>query len=143
MKILYIANIRIPTEKAHGVQIMKMCEAFSEQGIEVELVVPWRFNHIKENPFKYYDVKENFKITKVPSVDLVKFGKLGFWIQSISFSEHAFLYSIFKKADVIYSRDELPLFFLSLLKKNLVYEAHMPRFNFIIKEFNKIVTISQ
>lgn len=29
MKIIYIANARIPTEKAHGIQIMKMCEAFA------------------------------------------------------------------------------------------------------------------
>ncbi len=37
MKILYIANIRLPTEKAHGIQIMKMCEAFAHAGAEVEL----------------------------------------------------------------------------------------------------------
>jgi len=29
MKIIYLANARIPTEKAHGVQIMKMCEVFA------------------------------------------------------------------------------------------------------------------
>ncbi len=143
MKILYIANIRIPTEKAHGIQIMKMCEAFSVQGDEVELVVPWRFNYIKDNPFTYYGVEENFKIKKVFSIDLVKFGKIGFWIQEVSFSKFAFLYSIFSKPDLIYSRDELPLFFLSPLKKNTVYEAHTPRLNFIIKRFNKIVAISQ
>ena len=35
MKLIYIVNARIPTEKAHGVQIMKMCEAFAAAGIEV------------------------------------------------------------------------------------------------------------
>ena len=44
MKILYIANIRLPAEKAHGIQIMKMWEAFADLGYGVELVVPWRFN---------------------------------------------------------------------------------------------------
>lgn len=34
MKLLYIANIRIPTEKAHGIQIMKMCEAFTNLKID-------------------------------------------------------------------------------------------------------------
>ena len=29
MNILYLANVRLPTEKAHGAQIMKMCEAFA------------------------------------------------------------------------------------------------------------------
>lgn len=143
MQIIYIANARIPTEKAHGIQIMKMCEAFSMQGIEVELVVPWRFNHIKENPFTYYGVEENFKIKKVFSIDLVQFGKIGFLVQSFSFAVSSFLYCAFKKVDFIYSRDELPLFFLGFIKKDVVYEAHMPRFNFIIKRFNKIVTISQ
>jgi GxxExxY protein len=33
MKLIYIANARIPTEKAHGIQIMKMCEAFAKYGL--------------------------------------------------------------------------------------------------------------
>jgi hypothetical protein len=42
MQIYYIGHIRIPTEKAHGFQVMKMCEAFSENGHEVELIIPRR-----------------------------------------------------------------------------------------------------
>lgn len=132
MKFIYIANIRLPTEKAHGIQIMKMCEAFVNQGIEVELVVPWRFNNIKDDPFQYYNVKKNFKITKIPSLDLIKLGRIGFWIQTLSFTEFVSWYMIFKKADVIYSRDELPLFYLSFFKKNIFWEVHMGRNNFII-----------
>ncbi len=146
MKILYIANARMPTEKAHGVQIIKMCGAFSKNGFDVELVVPRRFNHIKEEPFGYYGVERNFKITKIFSLDLVQFGKIGFLIQSFSFAISSFLYSLLKKVDIVYSRDELPLFLLSFLKKRVVYEAHMPRFNFfnrfVIKKIKKIITIS-
>ena len=54
MKLYYIANARIPTEKAHGVQIMKMCEAFVDAGHEVKLIVPKRKNPIQEDPFAYY-----------------------------------------------------------------------------------------
>ena len=39
--MLYIANARIPTEKAHGLQIIKMCAAFARK-LDVELVVPFR-----------------------------------------------------------------------------------------------------
>ncbi|MCH7883412.1 hypothetical protein IIA95_03290, partial [Patescibacteria group bacterium] len=78
MKLIYIANARIPTEKAHGIQIMKTCEAFADNGAEIELVVPWRFNPIKNDPFEYYDVKRVFKIVKIPSLDLTAFGKIGF-----------------------------------------------------------------
>ncbi|MBI2618385.1 glycosyltransferase family 4 protein [Candidatus Kaiserbacteria bacterium] len=137
MKILYIANIRLPTEKAHGIQIMKMCEAFAQNGAQVELVVPWRFNKIKEDPFEYYKVKHVFEITRIPSLDTVKLGHLGFWIQVVSFSISMFLYVLFQKTDVVYSRDELPLWFLSFIKKNLVWEAHTPRYNFIIASLLK------
>jgi glycosyltransferase involved in cell wall biosynthesis len=61
----------------------------------------------------------------------------------LSFSIFSFFYIISKKDDFIYSRDDMPLFLLSFFKKNIVYEAHMPRFNFIVKRFNKIVTISK
>jgi len=42
VKLLYVANARLPTEKAHGVQIVKMCEAFTQNGAEVELLAPFR-----------------------------------------------------------------------------------------------------
>jgi hypothetical protein len=31
-KLVYIADIRLPTEKAHGIQIMEMCSAFADLG---------------------------------------------------------------------------------------------------------------
>ncbi|KKR77731.1 MAG: group 1 glycosyl transferase [Parcubacteria group bacterium GW2011_GWE2_40_8] len=94
MKILYIANARLPTEKAHGIQIMKTCEAFADLGHSVSLIVPRRFNFIKDDPFEYYRVKRNFKIIKLPTIDLVKFSKIGFWIESIVFAKMTFLYGI-------------------------------------------------
>ena len=55
MKLKYLANIRFPTEKAHGIQIMSMCEAFAANGLAVELAVANRavsdrFVKIKEDP---------------------------------------------------------------------------------------------
>lgn len=142
MKILYIANIRIPTERAHGIQIMKMCEAFANAGNEITLLVPKRFNSIKEEIFNYYGVQQNFKIKKVFNFDLVKYGRIGFLVQSFSFSLAVIFFLFFNRFDLIYSRDEMPLFFAKLFNKNVLYEAHMPRFNFFIKRFKKIITIS-
>lgn len=131
MKLLYIANIRLPTEKAHGIQIMKMCEAFANAGAMVELVVPWRFNPITEDAFIYYGVEKNFTITKIPSLDLIAFGKIGFLLQACSFAFFAFLYALSSKhAQIIYTRDELPLFFLSFFKKNIFLETHTKKENF-------------
>ena len=147
MKILYIANARIPTEKAHGIQIIKTCEAFAELGHKVELVLPWRFNRIKENIFEYYNVRKNFTIKKIPSFDLIWLGKVGFWIQSLTFAKLAAGYAFLKKTDVIYSRDELPIFYLSFFKKNIFWETHTGRYNFIVKQLLKrlagIVSITE
>ena len=54
-KLIYIANARIPTEKAHGIQIMKMCEAFAGLGVDVEIIVPKRSVKalINEDPFVF------------------------------------------------------------------------------------------
>jgi len=150
MKLIYITNARIPTEKAHSIQIMKMCQAFSNQGVETELVVPWRFNEIKKDPFNYYGVKRNFKIRKLPSLDLILLSipYFGFWIQNITFALSVFFYLIFKKADIIFSRDLFSLWFLNFFKKNLIYEAHtFPGHFFLYKrvfqEARAIITITQ
>ncbi len=142
MKILYIANLPLPTEIAQGVLIMKMCEAFALAGASVELVVPMRLNQIKQDPFKYYGVRENFKIKRLPTLDLVRFGKIGFWIQSLSFACFAFVLGISVKADIIYSCDEIPLWFLSFFKKNIVLEIHVTKKNFISKRvFKKVLRV--
>ncbi len=44
MKIYYVVNARLPTEKAHGIQIAKMCEALIEAGADIELIAPHRLS---------------------------------------------------------------------------------------------------
>lgn len=146
-KIIYIANARIPTEKAHGIQIMKMCEAFADTGVKVELVLPWRINNIQKSPYIYYGVKRNFKIKKLPCLDLIRFGRMGFYIQSLTFAFSSFFYALLQKSDIIYSRDEPSLYFLSFFKKNLIWETHTAKNHFLIKRVliktEVIISISQ
>ena len=63
MKLLYLSSVGVPTDWAHGIQIMKMCEAFANIGVQVELVVPRRATAIKSDPFDYYGIRKNFTIT--------------------------------------------------------------------------------
>ena len=146
MKLYYIVNSRIPTEKARGIQVMKMCESFAKLGVEVELVVPGRFNKIKDDPFIYYNILENFKIKRVLTFDLVKFGRVGFLIQNFTFALSVFFYSFRRNDAIFYVRDEFSAFFLNLISKKVFWEAHEGRFNFVIKFILKetagIVTIS-
>lgn len=44
MKVTYLTNMRMPTEKAHGQQMMRMSDAFQEVGVEVDFVCPRRKN---------------------------------------------------------------------------------------------------
>ena len=150
MKIIYLANVRLPTEKAHGIQIMKMCETFANVGLKLELVLPWRFNRIKEDAFDFYGVKRNFKIKKIFSLDLIflNIPKICFWIQSLTFFISAFFYLLFKKTDIIYSRDYFSLYLLSFSKKNLVCEIHTFPKNFILpkrvfKKAKNIIVITK
>lgn len=121
MKLVYIANIRIPTEKAHGIQIMEMCSAFSNMA-EVVLLVPKRFNSIKIDPFIYYGLDRVFKIIRLPCLDLTHFnmGKFGFLVQSISFLISTKIYLFFKKYDILYTREQLSCLFF----KNNILEVH-------------------
>lgn len=134
MKITYIANMRMPTEKAHGLQIIKMCETLGKSGKEVVLVVPRRRNNIEESPFSFYNVKNTFKIVTLPCVDLISLGRVGYACQSVLFALLSVFYVLRKKPDLIYSRHSLPLFFSSfLLKIPFFYEVHVPRYNFSVK----------
>lgn len=141
----------MPTEKAHGIQIMKVCESFALQGVEVELVLPKRFNEIKENPFEYYGVRRNFKIKKLPCLDLIPMdkyiGHLGSWIEGVTFNFFVFPYIFFKKADIVYTREKFSLP-LILFKKNLFFEAHtFPKnyflYSLFLKKLKRIIVITQ
>ena len=132
MKLLYIANIRIPTEKAHGHQIMTMGEAFSLQGVDTILVVPSRKNNDFKNvnPFDFYEIKKNFKLKKILTIDpvlLLKF-PAGIYIkvQSIIFMFFLSWYFLFiNRGDyTVYTRDEYLLPFLQIFFKRVVWEAH-------------------
>ena len=75
MKLIYLANIRLPTEKAHGLQIMHNCEAFAEQGAQVELWVARRQNTPElrqiDDVHTHYGVNRSFVIRWLPTLDLL------------------------------------------------------------------------
>ncbi len=124
MRLVYLANMRLPTERAHGVQVMKMCEAFSKAGLEVLLVTPRRFTKIKTDPFEYYNVKKNFGMLKLPVLDLIPLdyllGNFAFWVEAFTFLFCAKIYLLFKDYELLYTREE----WAGLFFKNFVLEIH-------------------
>lgn len=151
-RLIYIANARIPTEKAHGLQIMKMCEAFARQGARLKLVLPKRINSIKEDAFDYYKVERLFSIVRVACIDLlflVFFKSFSYWLESISFNFFLWFYFLSRRSvDIIYTRDLLSLVFLSKRQSILIYEVHnLPQkigwfYLYLVKKVDKLVVIS-
>lgn len=143
-KLVYVANVRMPTEKAHGIQIMKTCEAFVRSGVEVELLVPGRKNPIQESPHEYYGVKVPFVITRLPVIDTVRYGAFGFWFESLLFARAVRRYLKHREYDVLYGRDEQVL---ARVQGRRVWESHTGVWNAAARKVSAqahmLVTISQ
>ncbi|MBY0293794.1 hypothetical protein K2Q08_00480, partial [Patescibacteria group bacterium] len=147
MNIAYIANIRFPTEKAHGAAIAKACEALVKAGEDVTLLVPARKNHLTIPALQYYGIKLSFVIRSLACIDTVKFGKLGFWLQSLTFAGSALTYVRSSPHDIVYSRDELVLAVLALCGvRNIYWESHDGTWNiasrYVARKARGIVVVS-
>ncbi len=136
-RLLYVSMMRMPTEKAHGLQITQNCEAFAQQGWDVQLWVARRFNagmrHVRD-PYAYYGVTRCFDVERVPCVDLmplaggrVRLSQLAFYVQMLTYVLVMLVRMLWTRADLFYSRDEAILYALSWIKPraSLVYEAHL------------------
>ena len=136
-KLLYISFMRLPTEKAHGLQIMQNCEAFAAAGCDVTLWVARRWNTRElrqvKDPYHYYGVAPNFAIRRIPCIDLFplfppdSLGARGaFYVLILSYALAALFPLLFSRAEIYYSRDELLLALLTRVKsrRSLAYEAH-------------------
>ncbi len=123
MRITYVSNARMPTERAHGIQIMHMCAALAAEGAAVTLLMPRRHNKIHDDVFVYYDLPETFRVVYVPCIDLLWLR----WAESFFYFVELFTFLFFARwyllrhdADAIFSRE----LFLSLFTRRVVYEAH-------------------
>src|SRR5260221_1471089 len=93
MKFFYLANIRMPTEKAHGLQIMQMCEAFASCDATVTLLASRRINSpelARLDPWIYYGVAHSFALRLIWCLDLYpwlesRVSLLAFALQSVPY----------------------------------------------------------
>ena len=147
MTILYIPHVRMLTEKAHGAQIMKACEAFVRGGAQLELLVPTRHSPITKDPFTYYGLKVSFPLRKLFTPDTVGWGWFGFLFQSMWFGVIAGFAARRVTADFIYGRDEIVLVVAGLLAgKKIFWESHDGAWNFwarrLVKQAAGIVVVT-
>lgn len=151
MKIVYISNSIIPSRTANSIHVMKMCQAFADNGHEVVLLAPNRYKEYEngiDDVYEYYGVRKNFEIKKL------------WWLyikgSSFIYSLAIFFYFLFnKKPDIVYGRFLHGCYVATLFKRKVIFESHAPiyekksyelkLFENLIKSkyFQKLVVISQ
>jgi len=103
--LFYIANTRMPNEKANGYQISQMCQAFSESLMDVTILYPDRVaEHGLENTTiqQYYGLRREIPAVALPTQDFIgatgnsrlfkRFGFLAFLWQTLTFGRNLVLF---------------------------------------------------
>lgn len=123
MKLLYIANMRFPTEKVHGMQVAKMIEAFQELGHSVELIVP-RMPTKETDPVRFYDLKTQIDVRQVWTLPW-RSSRVSFLISSFLFGIMSALVAM-RRPGIIYSvdLDHFSFFLMPFLGKPYFFEIH-------------------
>ena len=71
MKLVYFSNSTIPSKAANSIHVMKMCNAFSTNDIDVTLIgklgEPYNSNN---NLFEHYGIPKSFKIKLFKNIKL-------------------------------------------------------------------------
>lgn len=149
MKIIYVTNARIPTDWAHGLQIMKTCEALVLGEVSLELWTPRKKLFITESPFSYYDLKTKFPLERIFTFEWGSLGPIGFFIQTLSFAFGVAMRLPGKNNDsLVYCRDEIIVAPLVLFGfRNVIWESHSGAWNvwarIAVKYVRAIVVVSK
>jgi len=128
-KVLYFVNARMPTDRAHGVQIANICESLGLQS-DTTLMIPKRSNVIKKNLYNYYSIKKSFitKVIKIP--DFGHIGKIFFQLHTVFFLLIVRIFIFLKKYDVYITREV----YAGIFKKDVIIEVHaLPKDNVFLK----------
>ena len=149
MKIAYISNSSAPSHLPSSLQIVKTCEYLTKLKNEVHLILP-NTSKFKDTFQNFYNIKYNFKITKIKN-----YKKFPVGLNYYTYSIRSFLKVCFSN-DLIISRNFFVIFLCSLINKKCVIELHHDIktesriVNFIYKRINifnkkclKIIAITQ
>lgn len=120
-QLIYISNAVLPSKTANSIHVMKMCNAFFNNGFSVSLIAP-KINSECERKrvFEYYGIEANFKIFY-----LSYFRFLPGVTKSIFYSFLAAIFT-FNKDAVIYGRNIIGCLLSILMGKEVVLELHSP-----------------
>ena len=129
-KITYIAEINLKSNSAYKHQVLKMCDAFSQNNFKVKLLI------INTNKIKFNEIKKDHLLKS-------NFSIIGAYnsinnlnpITRILFAMKIF-FLLKNKDEVIFSRSVFTSILLSVLKIKNTLEIHQPNSGFTNLLFN-------
>ncbi len=137
---LYLANVRVPSEKAHVYQIFQMLDAFAAVGVDVTLAFPRRANIVQvrgADPVALYGLRHTPRLQELAAIDPVKlvtidvprlnrtpFPQLAFGLQSATYGLSAAALVRRVQPQLVYSRDWPVLVAAVAAGARCIWEAH-------------------
>ncbi|MEO5928005.1 MAG: glycosyltransferase [Patescibacteria group bacterium] len=128
MKIIYVENVRIPSERAHAYQIIQTCAWFARLDNEVLLVNPDRAGD--RDVFSFFGIEQGlFEHVRLPVMDPLswkwfRLKKIAYLWQRFSFARALKKWAAGKTADVWYTRDPAMVDILQDASRRFVLELH-------------------
>jgi len=128
MRIAYAVNARIPTEKAHGYQIMRFLSSLASLDHEVTLYVPNRDNSIDTDAFSFYGLPPVFSVRYLRGPRLLRFvrllGPVAFIADSLFFAYALHKEPSLERETPVITRDPVIAWVLGRLGRHVFYNAH-------------------
>ena len=151
MKILYISKSIIPSRTANSIHVMKMCQAFADNGHEVVLLAPntkTKYEKGVGDVYEYYGVRKNFEIKKLWHPDIIG--------GALIYTLGIFFYLFFtKNFNLVYGRFLQGCYVATFLRNRVIFESHeslfdMKKLRYFVfkrlvksKSFEKLTVISK
>ncbi|MBI2443828.1 MAG: glycosyltransferase [Candidatus Magasanikbacteria bacterium] len=123
----YLATIRLPSDRAHGWQIIKTAAALTAAGAPLTMLVPDRRVDSAVDPFEFFQAAPRFPLVRLPALDLVTsggWGRVGFFILSYTFYRAARRYLATAPPGIYYTRDSIIAWFLARRLQPVYLELH-------------------
>lgn len=156
MNIVYIAKALVPSRTANSLHVMKMCQAFADNGHTVLLLVlSEQRNTVDklEQVYKQYAVKGDFRIIWVPMLE-TRGSRMRYLMSSFLLTGSLIRRILLARPNLVFGRDLLGCTVAALLGKKTIYESHFPLWHgkleaflfkilLVLPSFSKLVVISE
>ncbi len=148
MRIVYVTNVRIPSERAHGRQIAHVCRALWNLKHDLEVLAPYRENVVQQDFWTYEHLSKEIKLTYVGKADYIKKrwpGVVKLWAMNRMLRREVPAIIHDREPDVLYTRS--PALLPALLETGVpvLLELHqLPRFarRLFVQECNRCARVA-